>query len=290
MTDVTQRAELSGVTFGGILHSEWIKLITLRSTVWCYVILVALTIGLGVLVAASVPSAADLGAAPGDATQSTWLLATTLGVNFGQLVIAVLGALVITGEFGTGMIRSTFAAVPSRLPALFGKTLVFAGMTFVLSFASLVVTALLVAPLLSSKGAEVDLADGNVWVGLAGAAGYLTLIGVLSLAIGTIIRHSAGGIAAALGLLLVLPTVLQIFAALTRTQWAADAGALLPSSAGGRMFAYPVETTPLPPGAELPPDVIVPLELEPWQGLLVLLAWVAVAFVGGAILLRRRDA
>jgi ABC-2 type transport system permease protein len=286
----TAHATGEGVTFVGILRSEWIKLVTLRSTGWCYLILVVVTIGLGALVGLGMPSAAEMGVTDRVSVQTTWLFAATLGVGFAQLVVAVLGALVITGEYGTGMIRSTFAAVPARIPALVGKALVFGAITFVLSFGSLVVTALLLIPLFAGKGIEPDIADGHVWLALVGAAGYLALIGLLSLAIGTIIRHSAGGIAAALGLLLVLPTIAQLLAGLTQAQWASDVGTFLPSSAGGRMFAYPVTATEVPPGFEPPPGAVVPLVLEPWQGLLVLLGWLAVTAALGVVLLRRRDA
>lgn len=270
------------MTFGGALRSEWIKLASLRSTVWCYVILVALTLGLGVLIAATLAANDAIGAGPGE-LQAAWLQAATLGVGFAQLVVAVLGALVITGEFGTGMIRSTFAAVPRRVLALTAKAVVFTVATFVVSLAALVATALATAPILAGTG-DLDLADGAVWLGLVGAAGYLALVGLFALGLGTIIRASAGAIATVLGVLLVLPTVLQILAGVTQAEWAANAAQFLPSSAGARLYAYPVEAVPLPP------EVFQPIVLEPWQGLLVLLGWVALALIPGAVLLSRRDA
>jgi ABC-2 type transport system permease protein len=274
------------LSFGGILRSEWIKLISLRSTVWCYVILVVLTIGMTALLAGlsgvGVPEEGT-GAFSSEAVQATWLQTATVGTNLGQLVVAVLGAIVITGEYGTGMIRSTFAAVPGRTAALVGKIVVFGGVTFVVSFVSLVLSALLAAPLLAANGYAVDVADGNVWLGLVGAAGFVTLIGLMALGIGTILRNTAGAIATALGLLLVLPGILQIFAAVTQIEWLFDVVAFLPSSAGAALTSYP--TTPV----EYPPGVFVPLTLEPVQALLVLIAWVAVPLVVGAVLLKRRD-
>lgn len=274
------------VTFGGILRSEWIKLVTLRSTVWCYVILVVLTVGFGALVAALISSPGDeqfaVPATP-EAIQSTWLMVSTAGIGFAQLVIAVLGSMVITGEYGTGMIRSTFAAVPRRLPALVGKVLVFGVVSFVVALVALLVTALAVVPILGANDLVVDLADPEIWRGLVGAAGFVALIGLLALGIGTIIRNTAGAIAATLGLLLVLPTVLQIVSGLTRAEWVLNATAFLPSSAGSQISAYPTEPV------ETPPDVLVALTLEPWQALVVLLAWVVVPLVVGAVLLKRRD-
>ena len=171
--------------------------------------------------------------------QSTWVTVSTLGIGFAQLVSAVLGALVITGEYGTGMIRSTFAAVPKRLPAIVAKALVFGVTTFVIALLGLVITALVTAPLLPAKGITPDFGDGSVWLALVGGAGYVALIGLLAFGIGLIIRSSAGGIAAALGLVLVVPTILQVLAAVTRADWPANIAAFLPASAGGKLYAYP---------------------------------------------------
>jgi len=279
-----EHTTLSGLSFGGILRSEWIKLRTLRSTVWCYAIIVALTIGLGLLLAAVMPSGGVMTQSTtpsADAQQAAWLQATTLGIGFGELVSAVLGALVITGEYGTGMIRSTLTAVPKRLPALLAKAIVFGVTTFVVSLLSLVATALLTAPLMPAKDVHPDFGDGSFWLAIVGGAGYLAFIGVLALAIGSIIRNSAGGISAVLGLILVAPVIVQILVGVTRSKWAQNLGSFLPNSAGGKMYSYA-------PTATTPADGVV--SLDPGQGFLVLALWFAVAFVIGAIMLKRRDA
>jgi ABC-2 type transport system permease protein len=272
--------------FGGVLRSEWIKLVTLRSTVWCYVILVVLTVGLGVLIAAVISTSGDsevTGMITAETAQSTWLMMSTAGIGFAQLVIAVLGALVITGEYATGMIRSTFAAVPRRLPALLGKILVFGFVSFVVALAALVVTALLVVPIFAAADLELDVGDPAVWLGLVGAAGFVALVGLMSLGIGAIIRNTAGAIAAALGLLLVAPTILQLLGGLTRAEWALNASVFLPSSAGAQISSYPSEPF------ELPEGIFQPIVLEPLEALLVLLAWVVVPLIVGAVLMKRRD-
>jgi len=271
-------APASGLSFGGVLHSEWIKLHSLRSTLWCYLFTVVVMIGFGFLLASVYSSDVPLTEA---AQQGVWVQVATIGINFGQLIVAVLGALVITGEFGTGMIRSTFAAVPKRFPALLAKVLVFGVTTFVISLIAVAGTAALTAPVLPARGVQPDFGDSAVWLACVGGAGYLALIGVMSLGIGTIIRSSAGGIAASLGLILVIPIILRVIAGVTNTQWPLNILAFLPSEAGARMFAYTVDEPPPPP------DTIT---LEPWQGLLVLAGWFLAAFVGGAILLQRRDA
>jgi ABC-2 type transport system permease protein len=283
--------ERAHLTFTGVVRSEWIKLVTLRSTMWCYLIMAAVTIGLGFVLAVAGPAAFgndDSGAIPAETQQAIWLQAATLGIGFTQLVTVVLGALVITGEYGTGMIRSTFAVVPARLPALAAKALVFGLVTFTVGLVSIVATAVLTAPLLPASGIHPDFGDQSVWMGWLGGAGYLTLIGLLAMAIGAIIRVSAGGIAAGLGLVLVLPAVLQVVSRLTGAAWAQSISAILPSAAGGRMYSYPVDTdAPAAPGVGQIADGIV---LEPWQGLLVLVTWVAVMFILAATLLKRRDA
>lgn len=277
------------LSFAGELRSEWIKLRTLRSTLWCYLIMVVLTIALGLLIAGAHPAPAAGAPTPShDVQQSTWVTVATLGIGFAQLVSAVLGALVITGEYGTGMIRSTFAAVPKRLPAIVAKALVFGLTTFVVALVGLVGAALVSAPLLRANDITADFGDGNVWLALVGGAGYVALIGLLAFGIGLIVRSSAAGIAAALGLVLVVPTILQVLARVTLADWPANIAASLPASAGSKLYAYPGAAaesfTPSQPSAS---NVIT---LDTWQGLLVLVGWVVVAFVVGAILVKRRDA
>ncbi len=282
MTTLTT-APRSGVSFGGILHSEWIKLMSLRSTIWCYSIVVFLTIVLSLIFGSSIYIE---GGVPLDHdTQQTFAVqAATLSVGMSQLVIAVLGALVITGEYGTGMIRSTLTAVPARLPALFGKIVVFGVVTFVISLVAIVVSALLSAPLLANNDIDVDFTDPVYWGALVGAAGFLALSGVLATAIGTIVRNSAGAIAIVLGLILVLPTIVQVFALITAVEWVANLSAFLPSNAGARMYAYVTDAPAVDPFG------MAGLVLEPWQGALVLTAWVAGLLVLASVLLKRRDA
>lgn len=296
-TTTTSNTQLRGLSFGGELRSEWIKLRSLRSTLWCYLIIVLLTIGLGLLIAGTLPApASGAPALTHGVQQSTWVTVATLGVGFAQLVSAVLGALVITGEYGTGMIRSTFAAVPKRLPAILAKALVFGVTTFVVAFAGLVITALVTAPLLPAKGITPDFGDGKVWLALLGGAGYIALLGLLALGIGLIVRSSAAGIAAALGLVLVVPIILQILAGVTRAAWPGNIAAFLPSGAGSKLYAYQGAAaeslapnrgggagTAVTSGA----DVIT---LDSWQALLVLIGWVIVALVIGGVLVKRRDA
>lgn len=265
------------LTFGGILRSEWIKFASLASSVWCLVAIVVATIGFGLLLALtlSTPGAFELPYAA--------IAAATAGTGITQLIVVVLGTLVVTREYGTGMIRSTFTAAPRRLSVLAAKALVFTATVFVVTFVTMFVSAAIAAAILGDDG-PLELGDAETWRMLAGAAVFLSLVGLLGLALGTLVRNTAGGISSALGLLLVLPLVLQLFG--MNLEWVRDAAAYLPLPAGQRIYAAPTAEQ------SLPPEAIAAMgpQLEPWQGLLVLLAWVVAVAVPAAILLRRRDA
>ena len=277
----TRNAGLSSLTFGGILRSEWIKLRSLRSTAWCYLIAIVVTVGLALLVAGVQP--VPHGGLTGDDGRAAGVLAATVGVRFSELVVAVLGALMITGEYGTGMIRSTFAAVPKRIPALLGKILVFGFVTFIVGLVSVAISFVLADLLLGGRGVHTDAGNIHVLLPLVGAAGYLALVGMMSLAIGAIIRSSAGGIAASLGIILVLPIILQVLSALTNQKWVLNISQFLPSSAGAPLYSF-TTSGPHP----LVTDGLIQLDAL-WGGL-VLAAWVVVPFVLASILVRSRDA
>jgi ABC-2 type transport system permease protein len=277
-TTTTAPARAPRLSFGGILTSEWIKFWTLRSTVWCCAILVILLLGIGLLAGQS--SAFGGGTIPFAQQQAQAMLAATAGLRVAELVLSVLGVLVISGEYGTGMIRSTLTAVPKRIPALLAKGLVLAIVAFVLGLISTYATALLQAPLLDGSGIHTDFSDLGVNLSLLGGALYVTLIALTAFGIGAIVRNSAGGIATSLGVLLVAPVVLQLVGALTRSNWVSNVGAFLPTSAGSALFAYPTKT----------PQVVQGLiQLNGIQGGLVLLAWAALLIALAGILLKRRD-
>lgn len=283
----TPRPTASGLadarlTGGGILRSEWVKLVTLRSTWWCLGIIVALTAGIPLLIALALDAASAL---PGDAAADfgyyNWMNATVLPVGFSVLAAAVLGCLVITGEYGTGMIRSTMTAAPGRVGALLAKAVVIGAVIFAASLLALVIGAALSGAVLGGKGYTIDPGDARVWVTLLSAAGYPALVAVFSVGVGAIIRNSAGAIASVLGLLLVVPTILQLVGGLLKAEWAFNVGAFLPSSLGTTMY------TPVVDGMESFSSSTV--DLAPWSAALAMLAWALAALIGGAILVKRRD-
>jgi ABC-2 type transport system permease protein len=273
---VEQRQQVR-LTFAGVIRSEWIKLRTLRSTWWCGGVIVGLSVLFGVLIALVLPA----GDRPPAQQDSLAVQVITVSINFSQLVAAVLGVLVITGEYGTGMIRSTFAAVPRRIPAVLAKLLVLAVATFAIGVASMALTALAAAPLLGAHGIGLA-ADAALWLPVLGGAVFLALIAVLAFAIGALLRNSAAGISTVLGLLLVAPVLVTLAAALTRAAWLQSVAAVLPSNAGGQLFRY---ASPVGPGLGAADGLV----LNGWGGLGVMLAWIVVFLVPALVLVRRRD-
>lgn len=276
------------LSFGGLLRSEWIKLRSLRSTMWCLGIVIVLAVGLAGLAAGLIhldnPSGTAVGQAlSAEQAESYLVSASTIGIAFTQLAVAVLGVLVISGEYATGMIRSTYTADPRRLGAFFAKFLVLAVVVFVVGVISIGASALLANSIFHARGVDADLASSTVLLPMLGGAAYLTLIAMLAFALGAIIRSSAGGIATALGVLLVLPVIGNLAYSLTQAKWIANAATFLPSSAGDRLYAY------VPEHAVQATTTGGLITLNAWQGGLVAVAWVAVALVVGAILTKRRD-
>jgi ABC-2 type transport system permease protein len=263
---------LSRLSAPGIINSEWIKLRTVRSTVWSYAVIVLASFGIALLASGTVTY--DGSSFPASEQNSLLLQSSTLGIYFGQLVVGVLGVLVISGEYSTGMIRSTLTAVPKRIPALAAKALVLFLTTFVVGLVASFGSFAIATALLGPQGISPDFADGSLIGNLVLSALYLALAAVFALGVGTILRSSAGGIAAALGAILLLPTIFQLIAGITQAQWAADVLPYLISNAGVGMYTPTTD----------------PNALGQVQNLVVVLVWVAVSLVGGAVLLKRRDA
>ena len=262
-------AAASTITITGMVRSEWIKMRSLRSTFWAYAATIVAGIGFSLLFALAVSSGDGGAMGPGAGIA---LGTSTLGLTFAQLPIAVLGVLVISGEYSTGMIRSTLTAVPKRLPALWAKAAVFAVVTFVVGLVLTFGSYFATAPILAGKGISSSITDPGLAVGLAGGALFLALVGVISLGIGTMLRSSAGGIAGAIGLLLLAPIVLGLIGA----EWSRVVVDYLPTSAGQSLYTLAAGQNGL--------------VFEPWQAILVLLGWTVVTLGGGALLLSRRDA
>jgi len=255
------------VTFSRSVNSEWIKLVSLRSSWITFAAALVAVIGLGALISA--------------VTNSHWSQMNPIerahfdpvgrslgGVELAQLAIGVLGVLVVTGEYATGMIRSSLMAVPRRWPVLGAKLLVFAACTFVLSIIASFVAFLLGQQLLGSHG--TTLGAPHVLRAVIGVALYLTVVAALAVGLGFILRNTAGGIATFVGLMLVLPGV----ARLLPDSWQPHVLPYLPSNAGASVWAVHPDTG----------------MLGTWTGFGVFCAWAAAALAGGLVVLKRRDA
>lgn len=272
-------SQSSGVHFSGVLRSEWIKLRSLRSTGWSFLLVLVLPIGIGVLLAAFADDGAQ--GLTGDAARNALVLYSTSGTMLSSLIVAVIGALVVTGEYGTGMIRSSFAAVPRRSVALAAKAIVLAVVVFVTSAVSVWATAFITLPIAAGRNVEASL-DASVAMPLLGASVYLTLIALLAFAVGVVLRSTAGAIAGVLGLMLVAPVVVQLVQSFTGAKWLGTLTNLLPQNAGQPLMQFGTEVT-----AGWHDGV---LALGGWSGFAVLLAWVVVASVTALVLVEKRDA
>ncbi|MEF3403963.1 ABC transporter permease [Agromyces sp. CCNWLW203] len=272
----SQRAHSTSLSFGGVLRSEWIKLRSLRSTTWSYLIVIAISLGMALIMSLSMGDmngGAGASGVPAAEQDSLIVQSSVFGVFFGQLVAGVLGVLVISGEYSTGMIRSTLTAVPKRLPALAAKAVVLFVATFVVGLLANLGAYIVSSIVFAGIDVSASLTDPAVYLPILGGALYLALVAVFALGVGTMLRSSAGGIAAVLGLILLVPTVLQMIPA----EWAHDLIPYLLPSAGLGIFT----STTAEPTADA---------FGAWLNLLIVLAWVGASIAGAAVLLKRRDA
>lgn len=254
------------------LHAEWTKLRTAGGTGWLLLATVVLMVGVGVLVTANVdcPSAG----CAGDPTRIS-----LTGVQVGQAVVAVLGVLAIGGEYGTGMIQVTFAAVPRRLIVLAAKALLVVGGVVPAGAAAVAGSLAAGRVLLTGNGftpahgqAAISLGAAPTLRAALGTVLYLVLVALLSLGVATVVRDSATAIGTVLGLLYLAPIIASV---VSDPHWHKRFERVAPSSAGLAIQATR-DLTSLPIG--------------PWAGLGVLALWAAAALGGGALLLRLRDA
>jgi ABC-2 type transport system permease protein len=249
--------------------SEWTKLHSLRSTRWSLLVAVVLTIGLPALFAA-ITSSHWGGMSPHERADRHPLDVALAGVNLSQLAVAVLGVLVITGEYSTGMIRASFTAVPKRLPVLWAKLGVFALATFVLMLPSVVIAFFASQAILGRHHIlQISFSHGGVARSVVGGAVYLVLIGIFALAIGAMLRNTAGAIAAFAAIFFVIPPLLNILP----TSWNNAISPWLPDAAGRSIFS-------LTHGAH---------SLAPGPGLALFCGYTAAAIAIAAVLLIRRD-
>jgi hypothetical protein len=257
------------------IRSEWTKLRTVRSTTWTLMVTVLAVVGIGAIATAVTASHWRTGGFA-DHLEFDPTARSLAGIFLGQITIGVLGVLAMSGEYGSGTIRATLSAVPNRPLVLACKAAVFGVVALVasevLSFAAFLVGQ----TLLKGSTPYATLAQPGVLRAVAGAALVLTVIGLFALGLATIVRHTAGAISAFVGLLLVLPLIIQAFPA--SIQHAVIK--FMPLVIAENMAA----TRPV--GHDFGGNVL----FAPWNGFAILCGYAAVALVVGGIMLVRRDA
>ncbi|GLW06988.1 ABC transporter permease [Microtetraspora sp. NBRC 13810] len=245
----------------GVMLSEWTKLRTVRSTVWTMLGVVIVMIGFGYLNAAAARGQADRHPMIDPA------LLTLGGAPVASLMVASLGVLAISGEYRTGMIRTTLLAVPRRMRMLAAKTAVFTVFSLTVSLLTCFATFFVGQVVLGPYG--TGLGEPGVLRIVGGCALYITGSGVFGLALGALVRHTAGGIVAVTVTLFLLPQLVGV----------------IPGGTGARLMPYVTSVAGM---RVMSPETAG--GLAPWTGFGVFCLWIAVALAGAAYLLRRRDA
>ena len=221
--------------FGGTLRSEFTKIRSVRSTYWTLLMLLAVSVGIGAGISAlfacgwSKPPPPPPG--PPDIYDATQLSIAALLI-LGQLVIVVLGALVLTAEYSTGMIRTSLIAMPRRIVLYVAKAVAFAAVALVVSLVTAFIAFFLGQALLASTHQSATLAGHDVLRAVIGSALYITLCGLFAFAAAAIIRNTAATITAMIGLLFVIPVLVNLLPG-----WSNDLVRWLPSSAGRAISA-----------------------------------------------------
>ncbi|MHC3469480.1 ABC transporter permease [Streptomyces sp. 7R007] len=257
------------VTGRRVVASEWAKLWSLRSTWITLGLGLLFLVAFGLIAASRYKSGYGSGRMDGDFAQSTAVSLSLFGTNFAQLALGVLGVLVTAGEYSTGMIRSTLAAVPRRLPVLWSKAAVFGLVALVIATLGAFVAFAFGSGIVSGTPAAMSLTHAGVVRSLLGAGLYLGLVGVIGTALGALLRSVAGGISVLVAVLMLIPGLISLLP----SSWQDDISPYLPSNAGESMFALTHDSTTLSPAA----------------GLLVFLGWTALALAGAAYRLVRSD-
>lgn len=254
------------VTLPRVIRSEWIKLRSVRSTVGAMGVTACAVVAIGVVVSMlsnGAPIAAEGEGVYDPAGNSLF------GATLAQLVLGVVGALVFTSEYSTGLIRTTLTAVPRRLPVLWAKGIVVAAAAFITMVGSLLVAFLVGQAVYGGGGPSASLSDAGVLRAVLAAALFPTAIAVMGVGFGALMRHTATAIGILVAILFVVPVLLETLGGV----WG-DASEYLPGEAGQAMITV----------------VKVSGQMSPGAGLLVLIGWIGALFGAGTIALKHRDA
>jgi hypothetical protein len=257
--------------FPGALRSEWVKIRSVRSTVWTLAAAIVIAVGISALgnwgqSGHTTQTAAQLAAK--DLTQRSMF-----GIVLGQLVMVVFGALAVTSEYATGMIRTSLSAQPRRMNVFWAKFVIVAVVAFIvgeiISFASFLISA----HFWTAKGVSLSLSTPGSLQAVFGGGLYLAGAALLAFGLGAVMRHTAGAITAGVFLLFVATIIVNFMP----DSWQADIDKWLPYNAGGQVWATQHTAD-------------VGTALSAWSGFGVYMIYAAVAIICGAISFKRRDA
>jgi ABC-type transport system involved in multi-copper enzyme maturation permease subunit len=286
---VRSSAGTKGVTFTGVLRSEWIKLWSLMSTRILLLLTLVAIVGVGalaVLIRYSFLDEMTRQARDQGQTMTPEMMAESFppgsgfdlynlpnaGLQIGILVLGSLAVLFISSEYATGMIRSTMNAVPRRTPAFVAKAIILAVISYVITTIAAVATFLIAMPVFQGLGFDLDWSTEGVLYSVFTGGLYVAGVALIGLSLGALLRNSAGGITVLVGLFFVL-SIASSFLTLIPGDFWKYVPQYLPSDAGGRFLS--IGHT----------DGVI----DPWQGGLIFLGYVLLFLVPAMLVLKKRD-
>jgi len=253
-------------SLGRTVKSEWIKLASIRSTWWTALAMVVLGAGFTTIISGVYADDVASGTTGDSAAEFI-----TQGLIFSQISAVVIGALVVTSEYGTGLIRATLAATPSRTRVLAAKAIVLTGFLFAVGTVTAFLGYFGGNAFFRSQGVGISLGDENILRSMFGAGLYMAGLGLLAAAIGLLVRHTAAAISIVLALVFIIGQVVSLIPG-TLGEWVTK---LMSGNAG--------------------PGIVVPVSfgdemLTPWVGFAVFLGEIALLSLAGLALFKKRDA
>jgi len=257
------------VTQSRVIRSEWTKFHSLRSSKIVLGLAALLTVGLAAIITAVI-GAHWATMRPGEKAQFDSAIAPLQGVHLSQLAVGVLGVMLISGEYATGMIRSSLTVVPSRLPVLRGKLVVFTAVVGLTSLISCFAAFVVGEQILAGHGLNTTMASTHAMHTIFGAAIYMVLVGVIGMGLGALLRNTAAAISTLAALFFVVPIIFNFLPA----SWSDNSAPYLPAQAGEAFWNKA-------DGAAIS---------SPWVALLVLLGWTAAIVIPAFVRLGRSDA
>jgi ABC-2 type transport system permease protein len=268
-------ASAGRASFGGALRSEITKIRSVRSTYWTLLAMLVVTIGLGALFSfGEVQNFHQFGPAAQAHMRAQEISRATerslFGLILGQLIIAVLGALTVTSEYSTGMIRTSLSVLPKRGMVYAAKAVVFGMIALAAGLLSSFASYFLGQAIMSSAHLNSTLGQPGVLRAVVGGGLFLAACGLLSYGLGALIRHTAGAISTAVGLLFVV----TILAGFLPGSWAVHIDRWVPFEAGSAVWQNVMGTN----------------LFSPWNGFAVFCGYAAIALAAGLGRFRYRDA